>query len=54
MMTRKDYISTAEILFAVKYAMPEDTHSLLVQEFSEMFAIDNPRFDSARFANACK
>jgi hypothetical protein len=43
MMTRKDYIATAEIL---KYASNK-THpavfSKIVNDFAEMFAIDNER-----------
>lgn len=54
MMTRKDYISTANILFAVKHAMSEDVHAHLVQEFAEMFEQDNPRFDASRFARECR
>lgn len=54
MMTRKDYVSTAEILFQVKHAVTPEIHSHLVNEFSQMFAFDNPRFDAQRFADACK
>ena len=52
MMTRKDYVATAEIL---KYAS-DKTHpalfSKIVNDFAEMFAVDNPRFDVARFHKA--
>ena len=52
MMTRKDYIATAEIL---KYASNK-THpalfSKLVNDFAEMFAKDNERFDVVRFHEA--
>jgi hypothetical protein len=52
MMTRKDYIATAEIL---KYASNK-THpalfSKIVNDFAEMFAVDNPRFDVNRFHEA--
>jgi len=52
MMTRKDYIATAEIL---KYASTK-THpalfSKMVNDFAEMFAKDNPRFDANRFYSA--
>jgi hypothetical protein len=52
MMTRKDYVATAEIL---KYAS-DKTHpalfSKIVNDFAEMFAVDNPRFDVARFHEA--
>jgi hypothetical protein len=52
MMTRKDYIATAEIL---KY-MSNKTHpalfSKVVADFAEMFAKDNERFDVKRFHEA--
>jgi hypothetical protein len=52
MMTRKDYIATAEIL---KYAS-DKTHpalfSKIVNDFAEMFAKDNDRFDVSRFHEA--
>jgi hypothetical protein len=54
MMTRKDYIETAEILFRIKHAVDEKIHQHLISEFSEMFAADNQRFDYQRFADACK
>ena len=52
MMTRKDYVATAEIL---KYAS-DKTHPALftkiVNDFAEMFAKDNERFDVKRFHEA--
>jgi len=52
MMTRKDYVATAEIL---KY-LSNKTHPALfsktVNDFAEMFAKDNPRFDVSRFHEA--
>ena len=53
MMTRKDYIETANILN--KFADTIDSHSFqdLVFEFSEWFASDNPRFDENKFWHAC-
>lgn len=52
MMTRKDYVATAEIL---KYAS-DKTHpalfSKIVNDFAEMFAKDNERFDVSRFHKA--
>jgi hypothetical protein len=52
MMTRKDYIATAEIL---KYASNK-THpalfSKMVNDFAEMFARDNERFDVVKFHEA--
>jgi hypothetical protein len=53
MMTRKDYVETANILN--QFANRMDSHSFndLVFEFSEWFASDNPRFDETRFYEAC-
>jgi hypothetical protein len=53
MMTRKDYVATAEILN--KFSQRIDPHEFddLVFEFSEMFLADNPRFDEDRFWKAC-
>jgi len=52
MMTRKDYVATAEIL---NYAS-DKTHPALfykiVNDFAEMFAKDNERFDITRFHKA--
>jgi hypothetical protein len=52
MMTRKDYIATAEIL---KFAS-DKTHpalfSKMVNDFAQMFAVDNERFDVKRFHEA--
>lgn len=53
MMTRKDYVSTSEILWSIRSAVTPEIHEHLVSEFSEMFAVDNPRFDQARFFDAC-
>jgi len=54
MMTRKDYVSTAEILnvFA-KDKMSEADYEDLVLEFSDMFTADNPRFSTIKFQEAC-
>jgi hypothetical protein len=54
MMSRKDYNSTAEILFGIKYAVSPEIHLHLVDSFIEIFSTDNPRFDAERFRNACK
>jgi hypothetical protein len=54
MMTRKDYIRTAQILSAFKDEIDETIFDDLVFNFAEMFAVDNSRFDVTRFENACK
>ena len=58
MMTRKDYIATAEILSNYFYTSVLDEHGEilfadLVDDFSLMFETDNPRFDATKFALAC-
>ncbi len=52
MMTRKDYVATAEILNG--YADQIDFLILadLAEDFAEMFATDNERFDHKRFIDA--
>ena len=49
MMTRKDYIATADILKHIKDEIPKHIHFVLVDEFAQMMEADNPRFDSKRF-----
>ena len=58
MMTRKDYVATAEILsnYFATSVLDEQGEILfadLVDDFSLMFETDNPRFDATRFALAC-
>ena len=53
MMTRKDYIKTANILAGFVDEIPQITYEDLVQEFSEWFKSDNENFDFARFEKAC-
>lgn len=54
MMTRKDYIKTAEIINMFKDEMNKETFESLVYEFSVFFSDDNPRFDDAKFWDACE
>ena len=51
-MTRKDYVSTAEILFYASNKIHPALFSKMVNDFAEMFAKDNPRFDVVRFHEA--
>ena len=54
MMTRKDYVATAQILNEFKdLILDELVFSDLVDEFSAMFEADNPRFSNQTFVNAC-
>lgn len=52
MMTRKDYIATADIIHAYNLQLPEILLENLVNDFVEMFKADNPRFDAGRFRAA--
>jgi hypothetical protein len=53
MMTRKDYIETANILNKFANEIESKTFQDLIFEFSEWFASDNPRFDENKFWDAC-
>lgn len=56
MMTRKDYVSTAEILNDLYLDLPISNIDLFeetVMKFAVMFEKDNERFDTKIFYNAC-
>jgi hypothetical protein len=56
MMTRKDYVSTAEILNDLYLDLPISNIDLFeetVMRFAVMFEKDNERFDTKIFYNAC-
>jgi len=54
MMTRKDYVATANILHGYKDLIGDQLlFEDLVDEFSLMFESDNERFDHVKFFNAC-
>jgi cell fate (sporulation/competence/biofilm development) regulator YmcA (YheA/YmcA/DUF963 family) len=57
MMTRKDYIATADILETMVSSTDtvEEMNLAIdaIDAFAEMFAKDNPRFDRTRFVRAC-
>lgn len=55
-MTRKDYVSTAEILEVLVASVSDEDLPLVldaVDAFAEMFAKDNERFQAKIFLNAC-
>ena len=52
MMTRKHFEATAEILKYASDKMHPALFSKMVNDFAEMFAIDNERFDVKRFHEA--
>ena len=53
MMTRKDYVATAEILNSYASEMNLEVFEDVVNDFVDMFAKDNERFDSDRFWEEC-
>ena len=53
-MTKKHYISTAEILHYASDKTHPALFTKMVNDFVEMFKNDNPRFDEIRFRNAVK
>ena len=53
MMTRKDYVQTAEIINSYASEIKNEVLEDLVNDFIEMFAADNERFDSDRFWEEC-
>jgi len=53
MMTRKDYVASAEILNSFVDRIDSKDFNDLVFEFSEMFLADNPRFSEDKFHEAC-
>ena len=53
MMTRKDYVATAEILATYSHLIEKFAFEDLVYDFSDMFLSDNPRFNPMTLKNAC-
>jgi hypothetical protein len=52
MMTRKDYVATAEIMRYVSDKTHPAIFSKMVVDFALMFAKDNPKFDANKFYEA--
>jgi hypothetical protein len=53
MMTRKDYVTTAEILRGHLSDIDDATFDSLVESFAQMFREDNDRFLTDKFVDAC-
>jgi len=53
MMTRKDYVATAEIINSYATEIKLEVLEDLVNDFIVMFADDNERFDGDRFWDEC-
>jgi hypothetical protein len=52
MMTRKDYIATAEIMNYISDKTHPALFSKVIVDFAMMFAKDNPKFDANIFYKA--
>lgn len=52
MMTRKDYVKTAEILSDVSDVVDDVVLYALAKDFADYFESDNERFDRERFYSA--
>lgn len=52
MMTRKDYVKTAEILSDWADVMEYETLYALAKDFADYFAGDNERFNREKFYSA--
>ena len=52
-MTRKDYVSTAEILATYSNEITQIVFEDLVSDFCDMFFTDNPKFSPIKFEEAC-
>lgn len=52
MMTRKDYVETANILNEYVDEIDFSILADIAENFAEMFANDNPRFSHQRFIDA--
>lgn len=52
MMTRKDYVATAEILSDWADVMEYETLYALAKDFADYFSQDNPNFQRDRFYSA--
>lgn len=53
MMTRKDYVKTAEILKSFSDEIHPAVFGDMVDLFSDFFLSDNEKFDKDRFETAC-
>jgi hypothetical protein len=53
MMTRKDYVQTAEIINSYATEIKLEVLEDLVNDFCDMFAQDNEKFNSERFWEEC-
>ena len=52
-MSRKDYIAIAQILKKCKHGISTASQTNVAEELCELFLVDNERFDSEKFLEAC-
>ena len=53
MMTRKDYVAVSQILSDYREAIEPDEYFTMCLDFAKYMALDNERFDTMRFMEAC-
>lgn len=53
MLTRKDYVTLADILESFADLIERFTFEDLVEDIADYCASDNPNFDYEKFRNAC-
>ena len=53
MMTRKDYVAVSQILSDYAEAIEPDEYFTMCLDFAKYMALDNDRFDTYRFLEAC-
>lgn len=53
MMSRKDYIVTAKVMADCRMTTVTDEWVAVMHLMIKLFKKDNPRFDEARFREAC-
>lgn len=54
MMTRRHFEKIAQTLWVFRYSMDSEIHKILVDEFADLLATENPNFDRDRFIRACE
>ena len=53
MMTRRDYIAVAAILFEYRSSIPTEEYANLCNDFADYMEEDNNRFQDLTFLKAC-
>lgn len=53
-MSKKDYQAIARAIHEARIAPVEPVTAGIVRRITDMLAADNPRFDAARFREACE